>query len=77
MMRRTILPLNRRQFLAQATLAGCAGVTVSTLAEEAAPAAPNALEKQLDSYMQPYVDMKGFSGTVLLSRRGKVVAHRR
>jgi CubicO group peptidase (beta-lactamase class C family) len=68
---------DRRQFLSGALLTGCAGMMGKAFAEtqDASPS-PNALEKQLDDYLTPYVEMKDFSGTVLLSRAGKIVASR-
>jgi hypothetical protein len=35
--------------------------------------APNSLEVKADAYIKPFVDIKGFNGSILIARQGKVL----
>ncbi len=73
----TNLLANRREFLAGVLCTGCAELAAPAVAAASeSPTERAGLENQLDEYLAPYVEMKDFSGAVLFSRAGRVLASR-
>ena len=62
----------------RATIAalGIALATSAFAAHAPAEPSPGAVAARVDAYVKPYVDMRAFSGRVLIARRGKVVVSR-